>query len=375
MTTDRSRPSALGKRQSSKPKKGSPSGHWEQGTRGTRNDAARPDVILIDDIDTDEECRNPDIIRNKVEWIESALIPTRSISEPLLIIACGNIIATYCCITEMAKKADRHEVVNIRDKNGKSTWPEKNTEEMIDRVLSTIGWTAKQREFFNNPIVEGVLFDAVTYAKAPQLRHCESVIIYADPSTSNKDKRTGAAAGSRSYKAVLVIGYYKFQYFTYWVRLQQAGNSRFVDWLYHAHEFCRKKGVDPINIYIENNSLQDPFFEQVIKPAIKTKAFEECIDMIYVRKDERRKPDKFQRIDGTLHPIDEAGNLLFDEKLKGTPDMDTMEAQMLSVSPNAKIIDGPDCLEGGVWLLKKRKTLGTTHSTAYTVSKRTSLKY
>src|SRR5690606_30958260 len=49
-----------------------------QSPRGTRNDANRPDLILIDDIDTDEECRNPERIRNKVKWIEEALIPTRS---------------------------------------------------------------------------------------------------------------------------------------------------------------------------------------------------------------------------------------------------------------------------------------------------------
>lgn len=51
-----------------------------QSPRGTRNDAFRPDVILIDDIDTDEECRNSDRIKNKLNWIEQALFPTRSIS-------------------------------------------------------------------------------------------------------------------------------------------------------------------------------------------------------------------------------------------------------------------------------------------------------
>lgn len=45
----------------------------------------------------------------------------------MLIIACGNIIADYCCITEMGAKADSWEVVNVRDENGKSTLPQKNT--------------------------------------------------------------------------------------------------------------------------------------------------------------------------------------------------------------------------------------------------------
>ncbi|WP_353124172.1 hypothetical protein ACF3OC_07975 [Sphingobacterium cellulitidis] len=330
-----------------------------QSPRGTRNDAVRPDVILVDDIDTDQDCRNKDIIKESVEWIESALIPTRSISEPLLLIACGNLIAKYCCITEMAKKADRHEVINIRDNNGNSTWPSKNTEEMIDRVLKTIGHTAREREYYNNPIVEGTTFKRVKYAKAPLLRTCEMTVIYADPSTSNKDKPKGKSAGKRSYKSVQVIGYKNHRFFTYWIRLRQVGNKDFVNWLYQAYEFCKKQGVDTVNIWIENNSLQDPHYEQVIKPQIEQKAKDDCIDMISVRKDTRNKPEKFERIDGTLQPLDEDDRILFDERLKDTEDMETMEDQWISVSPDAKIIDGPDCQEGGVWKILNRQVHNT----------------
>ncbi|SMG35539.1 hypothetical protein [Sphingobacterium psychroaquaticum] len=344
-----------------------------QSPRGTRNDAVRPDIILIDDIDTDQDCRNKDIIKDRFEWIESALIPTRSISKPLLLIACGNIIAKYCCITEMAKKADRHEIVNIRDSQGKSTWPSKNTEEMIDRVLKTIGHTARQREYFNDPIIEGTTFTSVKYAKAPLLRTCEMVVVYADPSTSNKDKQKGKASAQRSYKSVQVIGYKNHQYFTYWIRLQQVGNKTFVNWLYDSYAFCKRQGVDTVNIWIENNSLQDPHYEQVISPQIKLKAEEDCIDQIPVRKDTRNKPEKFERVDGTLQPIDEAGNLLFDEKLKGTEDMDTMESQMLSVSPDCKIMDGPDCNEGGTWIIQNRKVVRSNNRHAS--GKRSSHKY
>ena len=37
--------------------------------RGTRKDAIRPDVILVDDFDTDQDCRNPDILKKKWDWI------------------------------------------------------------------------------------------------------------------------------------------------------------------------------------------------------------------------------------------------------------------------------------------------------------------
>jgi len=67
-----------------------------QSPRGSRNEEIRPDVIIPDDFDTDEDCRNPETIKKKWDWFENALYPTRSISEPTLILWCGNIIAKDC---------------------------------------------------------------------------------------------------------------------------------------------------------------------------------------------------------------------------------------------------------------------------------------
>ena len=68
-----------------------------------RNEAVRPDVLLLDDFDTDEECLNPDVLDKKWDWWEHALYPTRSTSEPLLVIWCGNIIAEDCCIVRLGR--------------------------------------------------------------------------------------------------------------------------------------------------------------------------------------------------------------------------------------------------------------------------------
>ncbi|SUJ26443.1 Uncharacterised protein [Sphingobacterium spiritivorum] len=331
-----------------------------QSPRGTRNDAIRPDTILIDDIDTDEECRNEDRIKQKIKWIEEALIPTRDISRPLLILASGNIIAQFCCITEMAKKADKHDIVNIRDENGKSTWPQKNSEAHIDRVLSQISENAAQKEYFNNPIIEGDTFEAVTYINAPKISTCDMVVLYLDPSTSNKDKKKTGGKSQASYKSAIIVGYKAFKYYTYWIRLEQTNNKDFIDWIYQGEEYLTRQGVDPKVLYIENNSLQDPFYQQVIKPSLYKKAEDEQINVPSLREDTRKKPEKYDRIEGTLQPIDKAGNLLFDKKLEGDKHMKKMESQMLAVSPNAKYMDGPDALEGAVWIIQNRKVRKAT---------------
>lgn len=322
-----------------------------QSPRGTRNDEVRPDVILVDDIDTDEEVRNPDRIRNKVNWVMEALYATRSISNPLLFIACGNIIGKFTTITELGKKADVFEIINIRDKNGNSTWPTKNTEEFIERVLSKISYRSAQKEYFNNPMKEGTVFKELKYGKAPKLNTCEKVIVYADPSTSNKDK--SAASKGTSHKAVVIVGFKNLQYYTYWLRVDQAGTSKFIDWLFDADKFLNEHKVDIRRIWIENNSLQDSFYEQVIYPELRKRA-KQFRRNLPISKDTRNKPDKFYRIEGTLEPIHRNGDLIFDERLKDTPDMERMEDQMLDVSASSKTMDGPDALEGAVWKLQEQ---------------------
>lgn len=322
-----------------------------QSPRGTNNDAVRPDVILIDDIDTDEECRNPKRIEVKVKWLFEALYATRSVSEPLLWIACGNIIAKYCCITEMAKQADKHEIINIRDKKGKSTWIQKNTEAFINRTLRPMPWSAQQKEYFNNPVSEGDVFKNVIYDKCPKLSTCDQVVIYADPSTSNKDRAKNKQA---SYKSVGVIGAKGRKRYLYKIYLEQTKNSTFVSWLYECYLFCKENGVDTLRVSIESNSLQHPFYEQVIEPLIYQLA-DEYGFTLPIREDKRKKPDKFFRIEGTLEPLSRMGNLIFNKKEKENPHMKIMEDQMLSVSENATVLDGPDMLEGGVWLLNNKQ--------------------
>ncbi len=140
-----------------------------------------PDVLLVDDFDTDEDTKNPDTIQKRWDWWENALYPTRSISEPTLVIFCGNIIAKDCCVVRAGDMADHWDIVNIRDRNGRSTWPEKNTEEFIDRTLSKISTKAAQGEYFNNPISVGEVFETIAYGKVPPLSKFKFLVAYGDP--------------------------------------------------------------------------------------------------------------------------------------------------------------------------------------------------
>ena len=320
-----------------------------QSPRGSRNEAIRPDVLLVDDFDTDEDTKNPDIITKRWEWWENALYPTRSISEPTLIIFCGNIIAKDCCVARAGEIADHHDIVNIRDKSGKSSWPEKNTEEDIDRVLSKISTKAVQGEYFNNPISEGEVFQNLTYGKVPALSKFKFLVVYGDPAPGESKSKRG-----KSFKAVWLEGMLDGRLYIIKGFLDKATNAEFIDWYVKLLDFVAAKSQVPVYCYMENNKLQDPFFQQVFQPLVRRVRKEQGIQL-YIHGDEDKKTEKATRIEANLEPLNREGNMIFNEVEKDNPHMRELDDQFTLFTLTLRYpADGPDCIEGGKRILERK---------------------
>lgn len=327
--------------------------------RGTRKDAVRPDTILLDDFDTDAECRNPDILNKKWEWFEQALLGTRSVSEDMLVVVCGNIIARDCCVTRAGDKADHWDVVNIRDKDGNSTWPEKNTEERIRRIEEKISTQAFQQEYMNNPLSEGEVFSELTWGKCPPLSRLTFAVCYGDPAPSNNK------SAASSYKSVFLVGYADGKFYVFTGFLDHVTNDEYVNWYYYIRDYT--DGKVQLHNFIENNKLQDPFYEQVFMPLFAEKGKER--GFIGVVPDERKKPPKFDRIEGNLEPLNRQGRLVLNIDEKNNPHMKRLEEQFLLINRAMKSpADGPDCIEGAVWILNQK--ISTLSVGSFTVGQR-----
>ncbi|MDB1028065.1 MULTISPECIES: hypothetical protein [Bacteroidaceae] len=325
-----------------------------QSPRGTRNKNFRPDFILVDDIDTDEECRNPERIKTKWKWLEEALIPTMSVSGNYRILFNGNIIAADCCIkraiekaTELKEKGIGHvDIINIRDRNGVSVWPEKNSEEDIDLFLSLVSAAARQKEFFNNPVAEGEIFKDIIYGKVPPLSKFKFLVIYGDPAPGeNKTKKS-------STKAVFLLGKLAGKLYVIKGFLGRETNATFIEWYIRLLEFVN--GKTNVYCYMENNKLQDPFFQQVFQPIIRRIRRQRKISL-YIQGDEEKKTDKATRIETNLEPLNSEGNLIFNEAEKDNPHMKMLTDQFslfnLMLTYPA---DGPDCVEGGNRIIDRK---------------------
>jgi hypothetical protein len=314
--------------------------------RGSRNEAVRPDTLLVDDFDTDEAVRNPDTVDKMWQWWEKALYPTRDPSRPTLVIFCGNIIARDCCITRAGQKASHWDIVNIRDRNGWSTWPQKNTEAMIDATLSKISTASQQTEYFNNPVTEGEIFKDLVYDKVPPLTKFRFLVIYGDPAPGeNKTKNS-------STKSCTLMGMLGEKVYVIKVFLDRGLNADFINWYIELLRYV--DGRVPVYCYMENNKLQDPFFQQVFKPLVAKARREQDIGL-YIAPDEERKTDKATRIEANLEPLNRCGNLILNEAERNNPHMQRLDDQFRLFTMRLKFpADGPDCVEGGLRVLKKK---------------------
>ena len=315
--------------------------------RGARNEDVRPDVLLVDDFDTDEDCRNPATLDKKWGWWEKALYPTRSVSEPTLVIFCGNLIARDTCVARAGAKADHWDIVNLVDKDGRSTWPEKNTPERIERIRNSISASAFQGEYMNNPVTEGKVFHNLPWGKVPPLKRFRFLIAYGDPAYSNSRNKAS------STKTVVLMGRIRQTYYLIRCFVGRVSNREYIDWFYRMKEYVGSQAT--VYFYQENNTLQDPFFEQVFKPLVR-EANEQRNESLYIIGDGRDKIDKATRIEANLEPLDRNGQLVFNEEERDSPHMQAMRDQFSLFELSLPFpADGPDAVEGAVNVISSKE--------------------
>lgn len=71
-------------------------------------------------------------------------------------------------------------------------------------------------------------------------------------------------------------------------RVDNASNDTFVQWFYDLRDWVAGRSL--VYYYIENNTLQDPFYSQVFIPLFAAKG-KASGDYIGITPDTRRKPD------------------------------------------------------------------------------------
>ena len=316
-----------------------------QSPRGLRYRENRPDYIIIDDLDDDELCLSKDRVDKLTKWVKEALFGTFGAAGGRFIMV-GNLISNQSVLVNIASSEGVQVTrVDIRNSYGQPSWPEYWTEERIREKEFFMGFSSFQKEYMNNPVTEGTVFKEMVYGPVPELDKFRFLVGYGDPAPANSKD------GKGSFKSLFLMGAVNGVYYVIKGFIDHTTNAEFVDWYYALRDYVANR--TQLYYFIENNTLQNPFYEQVFIPLFIDRGRES--GLIGITPDERKKPDKFSRIEGNLEPMNRLGRLVLNEEEKGNPHMQRLVEQFLLVTPQLKApADGPDCIEGGVWIVNEK---------------------
>jgi predicted phage terminase large subunit-like protein len=305
--------------------------------RGIKNDEIRPDILLMDDVDTDKHCRNIEMVNQYWQKIDEAVLGTRSISDPTTVLWLGNRIAVDCCIWRAREMADHHDLINIRGQDGTSSWPTKNTEEHIARVLSKRSYAAQQKEYYNNPIVEGSVFKQMAWKPAMPIHAYTNLVCYTDPSF--KDAKTN------DYKATVLVGKYRDEYHVIKAFVEQTTTAEMIQWHYNIMDIVGQRAC---YYKMEQVFLQELIIQEFYKTSSTTGR------TIPITGDQRAKDNKYMRIESLLQPLHANGKLYLNEAEQLNPHMKRLEQQFIAFAPGSRAHDdAPDAVEGAVWIINQ----------------------
>ena len=319
-----------------------------QSPRGTRFKWKRPNYALVDDLNDARQLKNPAIAEEDKRWVQEELKPALWTREWWLIVAQNKFhdrTVTALLEDDEEIKTKTHRV-NIVDDKGKSNWPENPdfSKEAIQSLQESEG-AGFIRERMNTPFEEGTTFKAEWlnhWQKALPLDKYDGVLIhYLDPSYKSSDKS--------DYKFWVLIGKYKLQYHILKAWGEKTTSKNMWEYAYDVDDWAGERAV--VKHSMEANFIQ----EEVHKKELE-RVEEEKGRALRLQYDRRKKADKFERIE-TMQPLFQRGLIIFNLDEKDTTGMKLLRSQLLAIEKGSRINDdGPDALEGAVWIADKYNT-------------------
>ena len=311
-----------------------------QSPRGLRYRSHRPDYVVIDDLDDDELVESPARVTKLFDWVRSALFGTLDGGRGRFIMV-GNLIAKNSVLAKWCDIKSVHVTkVNIYDSKGGISWASKWTPQEVKDIENVVGYRAFQKEYMNNPIIEGAIFrnEWIRWGKRPAWSKFSELVLYIDPSFKGSIKN--------DYKAAKLWG--KAGTMLYHLRafVRQSSVAEMVRWCYDLCEWTREQGIS-VRWYMEANFMQDTILDEFRREG-ELRGYQ-----LPITGDKRKKPDKFQRVEA-ISPLWERGFVVYDETQKDDPDMLAGIDQTLAFEKGMRgHDDAPDADEGAIWVLQR----------------------
>jgi hypothetical protein len=277
---------------------------------GAQIRGTRPDCILLDDMEKDDEVESEDQRKKLTVWLNKACINTLLEGSQLIMV--GTIIhplSVLCHVLETKTTWHRRKYqayVDGREEKGKELWPEARTHEWLQNRKAEIGSWAFAAEYMNNPML-----DESAAIKPEMIRYWSelpkdmNLVIAVDPAYSedaNADWKVASLVGiSSSYNRYLV----------HYIRTHESLGD-FMDSILNLY-MQNKNQV--IAVGIPDGGVEKSFFSSFLKRGEERGIFAPVVPLknVFHAKTGASIRNKKSRIVAALQPLFEQGRYYIHE--------------------------------------------------------------
>jgi predicted phage terminase large subunit-like protein len=309
-----------------------------QRLRGLKHKQWRPDLVILDDLENDVNVRNPEIVKQIMDWVQSAVYPAIEARGSLLVI--GTILRQRSALHLMLTNQEepychfQRRLYRALNQDGTSVWEARHPASKLRLQKELMGTVAFNREKMNEPAPEGGLFreEWIHYYHPGSLKDKDLVVVgFFDPSLES--------GGSADYKAVVTVG---------WARQEMV--------FYVLDAFIQKTTLEQTLRAVYNRHRERPFLifgvEDNLFQRLLLKEFDllgKELGLMLPVKGITQRLAKETRV-ASLSPLLERGKIRF---IRGHSDQELLVEQLLYFPSRTLHDDGPDALEAAVRLAQE----------------------
>lgn len=292
----------------------------------------RPDLIILDDIETDESVASSEQRLKLREWVFKACLNTLLPHGQFIWI--GTIISPLALLQEMLDSDNDWEKRKYKaykdgaQEEGKELWASLWPHDKLQQRKKEIGSTAFSSEFLNDPIL-----NEAAPIKPHQIRYWTelpknlSKVIAVDPAYSEDEKA--------DYKVAVLVGidHLHNRYLISYVRTHAPG-GQFIDSILNLY----LQNKDTITgVGIPNSGTEKEFFKSVMRKAEERRIYPPFVELknAFKRGTDKVIRRKKDRIVAALQPLFESGKYYIHPNHEEAKD----ELLTIGASRNEDIID------------------------------------
>ena len=315
----------------------------KQKIRGIRVKQRRPNLWVIDDLETPDTISNPKRMRKQADKIEREVLPTMTGKIRRVLYACNKFarVMTQTILQERHPEWKVNQIKAYNKVTHEPAWPSMYTAEYYIQQEIDMGITASYAEYLHETKLEGKNFseDLIQWTKLPSFYDMVMIIVHWDIAYTDNE--------TSDYNAVNVWGTKDRKFYKYDCYVKQSKMKLACNWMC---EF-KKSLPDGINIIFQYESQ---FWNEEVQRNIDEAEIDYNVSLNIMKVES--KGNKLGRM-LTMQPYYQNNRIYYNEDLKSNSDAQVGIMQLCAVEEGStEHDDSPDADQCAIKALEKYTT-------------------